>query len=77
MSAVSKNVNIDELDAIVDKYNNTYHRTIKIKPTDTKTRTYIDFDVENNDKDSKFKFGDLVKISNIKIFLRKVTLLIN
>ena len=32
MTSVSKNVYIDKLDAIVDEYNNAYHRTIKMKP---------------------------------------------
>ena len=32
MAAVSKNVYIDKLDDIVNEYNNTYHKTIKIKP---------------------------------------------
>ena len=34
MTAVSKNVYFDFLDDVVDKYNNTYHRTIKMKPID-------------------------------------------
>ena len=34
MTAVSKNVYFDVLNGIVDKYNSTYHRTIKVKPTD-------------------------------------------
>ena len=34
MTAVSKNVYIDELDDIVNEYSNTYHRTIKMKPID-------------------------------------------
>ena len=34
MKAVSKNVYFDVLDDIVDKYNNTVHRTIKVKPID-------------------------------------------
>ena len=41
------------VDDIVDKYNNTYHRTIKIKPIDVKTSTYIDFGIENNDENLK------------------------
>ena len=30
VTSISKNMYIDKLDDIVDKYNNTYHRTIKI-----------------------------------------------
>ena len=37
MTSVSKNVYIDKLDNIVNKYNNTYHITIKIKPADVKS----------------------------------------
>ena len=41
MTSVSKNVYIDKLDDIVNEYNNTYHRTIKMKPIDVKDNTYI------------------------------------
>ena len=36
MTSISKNVYIDKLDDIVNEYNNTYHRTIKMKPVDVK-----------------------------------------
>ena len=52
---VSKNVYIDKLDDIVNKLNNTYHRTIKMKPVDIKSSTFIDFGVENNEKNPKFE----------------------
>ena len=42
MTSVSKNVDIDKLDDIVNKCNNTYHSTIKMKPVDVKSNTYID-----------------------------------
>ena len=42
MTSISKNVHIDKLDDIVNKYNNTYHSTIKMKPVDKKSRIYID-----------------------------------
>ena len=64
MTPVSKNVYINKLDDIVDDYNNTYHRTIKMKPVDVKDNTYIDFKKDVNDKDPKFKVGDHVRISN-------------
>ena len=44
MTAISKNVYVDKLDDIVSEYNNTYHRTIKIKPVDVKDNIYIDFE---------------------------------
>ena len=63
MTSVSKNVYIDKLDDIVGEYNNTYHRTIKMKPIDVKDNTYLDSKKELNDKDPKFKVGDHVRIS--------------
>ena len=42
MTSVSKNVYIGKLEDIVNEYNNTYHRTIKMKPVDVKDNTYID-----------------------------------
>ena len=48
MISVSKNVYIDKLDDIVHEYNNTYHRTIKMKPADIKDNT-IDFEKEVNE----------------------------
>ena len=71
MTSVSKNVYIDKLDNIVGEYNNTYHRTIKVKPVDVKDNTYIDFEKEVNDKDPKFKVGDNVRISKYKTIFTK------
>ena len=42
MISISKNVYIDELGNIVNKYNNTYHSTINMKLVDVKSNTYID-----------------------------------
>ena len=53
MTSISKNVYIEKLDDIVDKYNNTYHRTIKMKPADVKLNTYIDFSKDINNKGPK------------------------
>ena len=71
MTLVSKNVYIDKLDDIVGEYNNTYHRTIKMKPVDVKDNTYIDFKKELNDKDPKFKVGDHVRNSKCKNIFAK------
>ena len=71
MTSVLKNVYIDKLDDIVNEYNNTYHRTIKMKPVDVKDNTYIDFKKEVNDKDPKFKIGDHVRISKFKNIFAK------
>ena len=54
---------IDTLDNIVDKYNIAYHSTIKMKSADVKSSTYIDFDIENNNKDPNFKVNDHVRKS--------------
>ena len=42
ITSISKNVHIDKFDNIVNKHNNTYHRTIKMKPFDVKGNTHID-----------------------------------
>ena len=46
MTSISKNVYTDRLDDVVDEYNNTYYRTIKMKHTDVKDNTYINVDKE-------------------------------
>ena len=66
MTSISKNVYIDKLDDIVNQYNTTKHRTIKMKPFDVEDNTYIDFGKEVNDNDQKFKVGDHVRISKYK-----------
>ena len=62
MTSISKIAHIDKLDDIVNKVNNTYHRTIKIKPVDVKPNMYIDFNKESNKEGPKFKFVNNVKI---------------
>ena len=71
MTAITKNVYINKLDDIVSEYNNTCHRTIKMKAVDVKDNTYIDFEKEVNDKDPKFKVGDYVRISKYKNIFAK------
>ena len=61
-----KNVYIDKLDDIVNKYNNIYHSTIKTKPVDVKSNTYIDSNNEINNKDPEFKIGGTIRISKYK-----------
>ena len=57
MASISKNMYIDNLDDIVNKYNNTYQNTVKMKPADVKSNTYIN--------SSKVKI--LIKILNLKL----------
>ena len=71
VTLVSRNVYIDKLDDIVNKYNSTYHRTIKMNPVDVKSNTYIAFSQEINDKDPTFKVGDTVRISKYKNIFAK------
>ena len=71
MTAARKNIYYDVLDNVVNKYNNTKHSTIKMKPIDVgdnNKRVYID---EHNEKDSKFKIGDRVRISRYKNIFAK------
>ena len=71
MTSVSKNVQIDKLDDIVNKYNNTHHSAIKVKPADCKSTTYIDFIKRNNKEDPKFEVGYHVRISKYrKVFAK-------
>ena len=68
MTTTGKNVYYDVLDDVVNRYNNTKHSTIKMKPIDVKDnnnnkRVYVD---EHNEKDSKFKVDDRVRISKFK-----------
>ena len=51
MNSIPKNFYIDKLVDLVNVYNITYHKKNKMKPNDVKTSTYIDFGVQNNDKD--------------------------
>ena len=66
MTSMSRNVHIDKLDDIVNKCNNAYHRTIKIKPVDVKPSTYIDPSKEINYENPEYKIGGIVRISKCK-----------
>ena len=74
MISISKNVYIDILDDIVNEYNSTYNRAIKMNPIDVKDNTCINIATEVKDKDPKFKIGGHVRISKYKnIFVRGYT----
>ena len=63
INSVSKNVYIDKLDDIVHTCYNNCHKTIKMKPTDIKSNTYTDSSKGINNKYTKFKIGNIVRIS--------------
>ena len=71
MTPISKNVYIEKLDDIVNKYNNTYHSTVKVKPIDVKSNTYINSGKEINDEHHKFIIGGIVRISKYKNIFAK------
>ena len=71
LTSISKIVYIDKLNAIVNKYNNTYHTTIKMKPIDVEDNTYINTNKEINYKHPKFKAGDYARISKYKNIFAK------
>ena len=71
MTAIGKSVYYDVLDDVVNKYNNTKHSTIKVKPIDVgDNNKRVDID-EYNEKDSRFKVGDRVRISKFKNIFAK------
>ena len=59
------------LDDIVNKYNNTVHRTIKMKPIDVTDDSYAEYSEDINKKDPKFKVGDYVRISKYRRIFAK------
>ena len=71
MTSISKNVNIGKVGDLVNKYNNTNHSTIKMKPVDVKPNTYINSSKEINDEDPIFKIGDIVRILKYKNIFAK------
>ena len=74
MTSISKNVYIDKLDDMVNKFNNTRHNTIKIKPVDVKSSTYIKVIVIVKKimiKILNLKLGILFEYQNRKTFLQK------
>ena len=71
MASISKNVYIDKLDDTVNKYSNTYHRTIKMKPIDVKSSMHIECNKEKDKEGPKFKAGDHVRISKYKNIFAK------
>ena len=71
MTAISNNVYFNVLDDIVDKYNNTVHRSIKMKPIDITSYSYPEYNEDSNVTKPKFKVGDHVRISKYKNIFAK------
>ena len=71
MTAISKNVYFDVLDDIVNKYNNTVHRTIETKFIEVTDDSYAEYNENFNKKGSKFKVGDNVRVWKYKIIFAK------
>ena len=71
MTSGWKNVSHDKLDDIVNKSNNIYHSTIRVKPVDAKSNTYIGSTKEINNKILNLKLVILLKYQNIKITFTK------
>ena len=75
ITAISKHVYFDVLDDIVNKYNNTVHRTIKIKPIDVTDDYYAEYrenSMELHSKQNpKFKVDDNVRISKYRNIFAK------
>ena len=74
MTSISTNLYTDKLDDIINKYNNTYPSTIKMKPVDVKSSPYIDSSKEKMIKITSLKLVILLEYQNIKLFLQKITL---
>ena len=66
MTTISKNVYIDVLNDIVNRYNNTVHKTIKMKPIDVTNDSYAEYNEDFNKKGPQFKVNDHVRIYKYK-----------
>ena len=71
MTAISKNVYFNVLNYIADKYSNTYHKTIKMKPIDVKSDSFAEYNEDSNEKDPNFRVGDHIRISKYKNIFAK------
>ena len=71
MTSSTKSTFIDKLDDRVNKHNNTFYSTIKMKPIDVRSNKYIDSSKQINNKDPKPRIGDIVKILKHKNIFAK------
>ena len=68
MRAISKNAYFNVLNDTADQYNNTCHKTIKMKPIDVTSDSFAEY---NEESKFKFKVGDCVRISKYKNIFAK------
>ena len=71
MIAISKNVYSDMLNDIVNKYNNTVHRTIKMEPIEVKSDFHAEYNEDSDEEHPKFRVDDRVRISKYKNIFAK------
>ena len=71
MTTICKNVYFDVLEDIVNQYNNTVHRTIKMKTINVTDDSFAEYNEDSNKRNSKFKAGDHVRISKYKNIFAK------
>ena len=71
MTVIQQNIYFDLLDDIVDKYNNTVHKTIKMKPIEVTHDYYAEFNEIVNKKILNLKLVTMLEFQNQKIFLLK------
>ena len=76
MTVISKNVYIDVLDDIVNKYNRTVHKTMKMKLIDVTDDSFVEYNEESNKKILNLKLVIMLEFLSTKIFLLKDILLI-
>ena len=70
MAIVSKKIFFEVLDDIVDNYNNTYHRTIKMKPIDVRSDSYVKYMILMHNI-LNFKLVFMLEFQNTKTFFLK------
>ena len=71
MTNISRNVYYNVLNDIVETYNNTFHSSIKMKPINVENDSFAEYNEESNEKDSKFKISDHVRVSKFKNIVAK------
>ena len=71
MTSILKNVYIDKFEDINNTYENTYHKTIQMKPLAVNPSMYVDFNEENNSENRNLMLEIMLEYQNIKTLLQK------